>query len=61
MNKNEQAQLCMLLAKMRYDIMETMTHQNLDEDYFNKCDDLLSAINRILSYSYIDYNNCNIK
>ncbi len=54
MNKNEQAQLCMLLAKMRYDIMEIMTNQNLDKDYFKKCDDLISAINRILSYSYID-------
>ena len=57
MNKNEQAQLCMLLAKMRYDIMETMTHPDLDKKYFKECDDLLSAINRIIAYSYIDGNN----
>mgnify|MGYP000112779481 CR=1 FL=1 len=56
MNKNEQSQLCMLLAKMRYDIME-MLQDTSNSDFIKECDEVISAINRILSYSYINGNN----
>ena len=56
MNKNEQSQLCMLLAKMRYDIMEMLQNAS-DTDFIKECDEVISAINRILSYSYINGNN----
>ena len=54
MNKEEQAELCKLLAKMRYDIMFLLGEQNISKNYHKKCDELLTAINRIMSYSYID-------
>lgn len=57
MNKNEQSQLCMLLAKMRYDIMKSMTECIDNEDYVKECDEFLSAINKVMGYSYIDENN----
>lgn len=56
MNKNEQSQLCMLLAKMRYDIME-MLQDTSNSDFIKECDEVISAINRILGYSYINGNN----
>ena len=56
MNKNEQSQLCMLLAKMRYDIMKLMTECIDNENYVKQCDEILSAINKVMSYSYIDGN-----
>lgn len=56
MNKNEQSQLCMLLAKMRYDIME-MAQDAINSNFIKECDEVISAINRILSYSYINGNN----
>lgn len=56
MNKNEQSQLCMLLAKMRYDIMKSMTECINNKDYIKKCDEILSAINKVMGYSYIDVN-----
>ena len=54
MTREEQSQLCMLLAKMRYDIMKDMSIHPTSKIYWKKCDELLSAINRIMSYSYID-------
>lgn len=56
MNKNEQSQLCMLLAKMRYDIMKSMIECIDNENYVKQCDEILSAINKVMSYSYIDGN-----
>lgn len=56
MNKNEQSQLCMLLAKMRYDIMKSMTECIDNKNYVKQCDEILSAINKVMSYSYIDVN-----
>ena len=56
MNKNEQSQLCMLLAKMRYDIMKSMIECIDNEKYVKQCDEILSAINKVMSYSYIDGN-----
>ena len=53
MNKNEQAQLCMLLAKLRYDIMETLISAT-NEKYIEEQNNLIEAINKVLSYSYID-------
>lgn len=54
MNKQEQSELCRLLAKMRYDIMKYITCPNITEEYYKECDELLTAINRIMVYSYID-------
>jgi len=54
MNKVEQCQLCMLLAKMRYDIMRSMVESIDNENYVKQCDEILSAINKVMSYSYID-------
>ncbi len=56
MNKNEQSQLCMLLAKMRYDIMKSMAECIDNKNYVKQCDEILSAINKVMSYSYIDRN-----
>ena len=56
MNKNEQSQLCMLLAKMRYDIME-MSQDASNSNFIKECTEVISSINRILSYSYINGNN----
>lgn len=56
MNKNEQAQLCMLLAKMRYDIMKLITDNVHNKTFVSKQDEILSAINKVISYSYIDGN-----
>ena len=56
MNKNEQSQLCMLLAKMRYDIME-MSQDASNSNFIKECGEVISSINRILSYSYINGNN----
>ena len=56
MNKNEQSQLCMLLAEMRYDIMKSMIECIDNEKYVKQCDEILSAINKVMSYSYIDGN-----
>ncbi len=56
MNKNEQAQLCMLLAKMRYDIMKLITDNIHNKTFVSKQDEILSAINKVISYSYIDGN-----
>lgn len=53
MNKYEQSQLCMLLAKMRYDIMEMMKDAN-NLTYCKECNEVITAINRILGYSYIN-------
>ena len=59
MNKEEQAELCKLLAKMRYDIMFLLGEQNISKNYRKKCYELLTAINRIMSYSYIDMKENN--
>ena len=56
MNKNEQSQLCMLLAKMRYDIMEDMSYLIANGQDYEYKEELLNAINRILGYSYFDNN-----
>lgn len=56
MNKNEQSQLCMLLAKMRYDIMKSMIECIDNKNYVKQCDEILSAIKKVMSYSYIDGN-----
>lgn len=56
MNKNEQAQLCMLLAKVRYDIMSDLISSNIEE-YKNKCKELMDAINKVLTYTSIDGSN----
>ena len=53
MNKNEQSQLCMLLGKLRYDIMETLINSTNGE-FIEEQNNLIEAINKILSYSYID-------
>ena len=53
MNKNEQSQLCMLLGKLRYDIMETLINSTNGE-FIEEQKNLIEAINKILSYSYID-------
>lgn len=53
MNKNEQSQLCMLLAKLRYDIMETIIGAT-NEKFIKEQNTLIEAINKILGYSYID-------
>lgn len=56
MNKQEQSELCRLLGKLRYDIMDSMqgaTNGNFIESQ-NK---LIEAINLILTYSYIDGNS----
>ena len=55
MNKNEQSQLCMLLAKLRYDIMETLIGAS-NNKFIEEQNKLIEAINKILSYSYIDEN-----
>ena len=54
MNKQEQSELCKLLAKMRYDIMKEIVCPNITKEYYNKCDELLKAINKLMCYSYID-------
>ena len=53
MNKNEQVQLCSLLAKLRYILMEDMT-KNIKEDVFKRNQELIEAINKLLPYSRID-------
>lgn len=53
MNKNEQAQLCMLLAKLRYDLMETCAKTGFNNKNIN---DVLEAINKIMSFGIIDGN-----
>lgn len=53
MNKNEQSQLCMLLGKLRYDIMKTLINATNGE-FIEEQNNLIGAINKILSYSYID-------
>lgn len=55
MNKNEQSQLCMLLAKMRYDIMEMIVGAS-SEKFIKECDEIISSINRVLGYSYFSGN-----
>lgn len=54
MNKQEQSELCRLLAKMRYDIMKEIVCPSITKEYYKKCNDLLTAINKIMGYSYID-------
>lgn len=54
MNKQEQSELCRLLAKMRYDIMKEIIFPNITNKHFKRCNDLLTAINMIMGYSYID-------
>lgn len=51
MNKNEQAQLCMLLAKLRYDLMEFGAKTWYKDDEYI---DLVDAINKIMAFSYLD-------
>ncbi len=51
MNKNEQAQLCMLLAKLRYDLMEFNAKTGFLNDEYN---DLVGAINKIMAFAYLD-------
>jgi len=53
MNKNEQTQLCGLLAKLRYILMEDMIKVTND-DYIKKNNELIEAINKIIVYSRID-------
>lgn len=54
MNKQEQSELCRLLAKMRYDIMKEISFPNITKEHFKRYNDLLTAINMIMGYSYID-------
>lgn len=56
MNKNEQAQLCMLLAKLRYDVMESMINAS-SKSYLDDCRKLIDAINKVLTYTSIDGSN----
>lgn len=56
MNKNEQLQLCMLLVKLRYEIVESIINED-DESYFDECHQLIEAINRVLAYTPIDGSN----
>lgn len=53
MNKSEQSQLCMLLGKLRYDVMETIIEPNLSNETREEYEEMLKAINRILVYSSI--------
>lgn len=53
MNKSEQSQLCMLLGKLRYDVMETIIEPNLSDETREEYEEMLKAINRILVYSSI--------
>lgn len=56
MNKNEQAQLCMLLAKLRYDVIENMINAN-DKKYLDDCEKLINAINKVLTCTSINGGN----
>ena len=54
MNKQEQSELCRLLAKMRYDIMKEMFSFDMTKEVSKNLNELLTSINRIMGYSYID-------
>lgn len=51
MTKNEQALLCMLLAKMRYYVNETLLNQNISITQRKDYQNLLQSINRIMTLS----------
>lgn len=53
MNKTEQVQLCMLLAKLRYDLMEACAKTGFNNKNIN---DILDAINKIMAFGIIDGN-----
>ena len=53
MNKQEQSELCKLLAKLRYDAMETSINCT-NNDLIKEQNKLIEAINLIMVYSYID-------
>lgn len=53
MTKNEQAQLCMLLAKLRYDLMESCAKVGFNNKYLN---DVLDAISKIMAFGIINGN-----
>lgn len=57
MNKDEQSQLCMLLAKMRYDVMEEISSLMINCQEYKNQEELLNAINKVMCYSYIDGSN----
>lgn len=52
MNKQEQSDLCALLAKLRYDMMEIILDKEGKND--NKENEIINAINKILSVTMID-------
>lgn len=56
MNKQEQSDLCRLLAKLRYDIMEMMVSTKT-EVVKSEQTKMIEAINKILVYTYIDGKN----
>lgn len=56
MNKQEQSDLCRLLGKLRYDIMDSIQGASNNEFIENQ-NKLIEAINLILTYSYIDGGN----
>ena len=56
MNKQEQSELCRLLGKLRYDIMDSIQGATNGE-FIESQSKLIEAINLILTYSYIDGNS----
>lgn len=56
MNKQEQSEMCRLLAKLRYDIMELITNTKSEVIKIEQTK-LIEAINKILVYTYIDGKN----
>lgn len=56
MNKQEQSDLCRLLGKLRYDVMDSMQGAS-NSEFIESQNELIKAINLILTYSYIDGNN----
>lgn len=53
MNKNEQVQLCSLLAKLRYILMKDLVNAT-NQDFIKHNNELIEAINKLLPYSRID-------
>jgi len=53
MTRDEQAQLCYLLAKLRYDMMIDSCKSDIEKQ--GLYNDYIAAINKVMSYSYVDY------
>lgn len=52
MNKQEQSDLCALLAKLRYDMMELIVEKEGKDT--SKENEIINAVNKILNVTMID-------